>query len=164
MPELSALVNRGVSPDELSFLFEAWLQAPGSQLTVFPADLRIEARIQERFPGLRSVQERSLAADVQPAFPLVDPLVVATTPATVYRPTMAMNAAQASQVAGLYHRSDLLEPFHQHGYVDIGRHLTRLVLEAADDGHRSDMAAVNRWAEELGLTGWFEWAPYEGSK
>jgi hypothetical protein len=70
---------------------------------------------------------------------------------------------QAVQVADLFHRSDLLNPFRQHGLEEPGRRLVELALSPADEGHRSDMAATDAWARELGVSGWFEWKPYEAS-
>ena len=68
-----------------------------------------------------------------------------------------MNAAQAVQVARLYDRPDLLTPFRQRGLLEQGEHLAEMVLNADDRGHASDVVAVNTWAAELSLTGWFEW-------
>ena len=150
--------------EDLPDLFDGWLSALGSQLTSFPADLRIEQWVYDKFPGLRGVQERSLTADVQRAFPLFDPLVIASVPRTIWQPTMAMNAAQAWQVAMLYNKPELLDLFQKHSLGIPGRNLARMVLDEPDEGHRSDMVAVNQWAEELGLTGWFAWAPFEGSR
>jgi len=77
---------------------------------------------------------------------------------------MAMNAAQAWQVANLYKRPELLQPFQEHGFLDAGRSLAHLVFDAPDERHRSDMEAVKGWARELNLEGWFEWNMYEGSR
>ena len=46
----------------------------------------------------------------------------------------------------------------------LGEMLARNVLDGPDQGHRSDMAATNRWAEELGLTGWFKWQTFQESQ
>lgn len=163
-PELLAGLRRGIPEELLPQLFQVWFQGVCTQLANFPADLRIEAWIAEQFPGLRRVQRRSLLEEVARALPSFLPEVVAFTPPSVYRPTMAMNAAQAWQVAELYGMPELMGPFDRHGFGEAGRHLARLVLAAEDRGHASDMAAVNRWAELLGLEGWFDWRPYEGSR
>lgn len=163
-PHLVELMRLGLPEESLPEIFDVWLQGVGTQLANFPADLRIEAWIHDRFPGLRRIQERSLVEEVFRAYPSLQPQVARFTPARVYWPTMAMNAAQAYQVAQLYHRPELMEPFERSGFADVGGYLANLALEPADEGHRSDMAAVNRWAQELRLTGWFDWAPYQGTR
>ncbi len=163
-PDLARLLAVGLPEDTLPLLFDTYLGGLGSQIASFPADLRIEAWIHRQYPGLRPVQERALVQEVARSFPLLRPEVMALTPPAVYVPTMAMNAAQACQVAELYHRPQLLEPFQVAGLVEIGQHLLEVVLDASDHGHRSDVAAVNQWARVLGLTGWFEWAPYAESR
>lgn len=163
-PDLVEMMRLGMTEHTLPELFDIWLQGVGTQLANFPADLRIEAWIHERFPGLRPIQERSLVEEVHRAYPSLQPQVARLTPPRVYWPTMAMNAAQAYQVARLYNRLELMAPFEQRGFADVGGYLAHLALGPHDQGHRSDMAAVNTWANELRLAGWFEWAPYLGSR
>lgn len=90
--------------------------------------------------------------------------MAATTPATIYWATMAMNAAQAYDVNKLYPTEGLTAPFERAGFAQIAPYLSGLVFAMADEGHRSDMEAVSLWANELRLTGWFAWRPYEGSR
>ena len=163
-PELDQLIEQGFPDEVMPEMFNIWYNSLGSQLASFPADLRIEQWIYSNYPGLRAVQERSLTQEVQRAFPLFQPENRLLTPPTIFRAQMAMNAAQAWQVANLYKRPDILLPFREHGFLDAGRHLANLVFNAPDEGHRSDMEAVKIWANELNLEGWFEWVPYEGSR
>lgn len=162
-PELEGLVRRGLPAAVLREVVDVWQHSLATQLANFPADLRIEAWINARFPRLLGVQWRALSSEVERSFPLFDPRVIALTPPTVYRATMEMNAAQAVQVAELFRRPDLVVPFAQHGLEEPGRRLVELALSPADEGHRSDMAATNVWAEALGVTGWFEWRPFQAS-
>lgn len=155
--ELDQVVEYGLPEQVLPDVFEVWHHGVCIQVANFPADLRIEAWIHQQFPGLRLVQRRSLIEEVQRSFPLFHPDVVRFTPPTVHRATMAMNAAQAYQVAELYNRPGLVEPFERHGFSAIGRRLLALALGPEYQGHRSDMHAANVWARELGLSGWFEW-------
>jgi hypothetical protein len=161
-PELLSLVRNGLPDDALVKLFDVWHQGVCGQLASFPADLRIEAWIHSAFPGLRLVQRKSLIAEVARAIPSFLPAARAFTPPTVYRATMAMNAAQAIHVAQLFATPSLIEPFERQGFGTRGRHLLGLVLDAEDDGHHSDRQAIDAWARELRLTGWFDWQPYTG--
>ncbi|GEM_PF-962366 len=163
-PELDQLLEQGFPDEVMPEMFNIWYNSLGSQLASFPADLRIEQWIYSNYPGLMAVQERALTQEVQRAFPLFQPENRLLTPPTIFRAQMAMNAAQAWQVANLYKRPDFLVPFREHGFLDAGRHLASLVFDAPDQGHRSDMEAVKTWAKELNLEGWFEWAAYEGSR
>ncbi len=153
-----------ISITALREAFEVWHQGVCTQLANFPADLRIEQWIHDQYPGLGRIQERSLDVEVHRAIPLLLPEVALATPPTVYRATMAMNAAQAVHFADLYDQPGLLGPFQATGFHLIGSHLARQVFQAEDAGHRSDMEVVNQWAEDLGLNGWFEWRPYTGRR
>jgi len=164
LPELASLLYRGIPEDALVELFDPWYQSVCTQLASFPADLRIEAWIRDCFPALRRVQERSLLEEVHRSLPLLQPEVTALTPPTIYQATMAMNAAQAWQIAEFYSIPSLIDPFQRHGFASIGARLAHIVLSRDDEGHRSDMQAVNEWADELRLSGWFEWRPYTGSR
>jgi hypothetical protein len=161
-PELLSLLDNGLRHEALVKLFDVWHQGVCQQLASFPADLRIEAWIHSTFPGLRSVQRKSLIAEVQRGLPSLLPEVAAFTPPTIYQATMAMNAAQACHVADLFATPGLAAPFERHGFGRQGRNLLGLVLDAEDKGHDSDRQAVNDWAGELRLTGWFDWRPYTG--
>jgi len=126
--------------------------------------MRIEQWIHDRFPGLRTVQRRSLVSEVARGHPLLDPAVATTTPRTIYWATMAMNAAQAHHVNTLYPTEGLTQPFERAGFAQIAPYLSGLVFAMPDEGHRSDMEAVSLWAKELRLTGWFAWQAYQGSR
>jgi hypothetical protein len=162
-PELFHLMYQGLPIEALPKLFDTWLEGVCGQLASFPADLRIEAWIHSRFPGLRAVQRRSLLVEVHRAMPSFLPAAIAFTPPTVYRATMAMNAAQAFHVAELFGAPALMAPFERHQFADQGRRLARAVLDLEDEGHRSDVSAVTAWAHELGLSDWYEWRPYTGT-
>jgi hypothetical protein len=156
-PELITRLGRSVPQNLLLGLFDVWFQGICTQLASFPADLRIEQWIHDRFPGIRDTQRRSLVHEVHRSFPGFAPEVVAITPPTIFRATMAMNAAQAYQVAELYASPELLAPFEVHEFAAQGNLLAEMVLRAPDEGHRSDMAATNAWAEWLNLVGWVGW-------
>jgi hypothetical protein len=136
-PELAGLVYHGIPAEALVELFDPWYQ---------------------------SVQQRSLLEEIRRASPLLQPEVAALTPTTIYRATMAMNAAQACQIAELNCAPALMDPFERHGFASIGNRLAHVALDREDQGHRSDMQVVNEWADELRLAGWFEWQPYTQSR
>jgi hypothetical protein len=156
-PEIATLLVRGLPEHAIVELFDIWYRGVCTQLTSFPADLRIEQWIHDRFPGIRSIQRRSLTEEVYRAMPSFLPEVVAFTPPTIYRATMAMNAAQAHHVAELYGLPDLRLPFDIAGYSGAASRLIHLALGSEDQGHRSDMAATNAWADDLHLNGWIGW-------
>ncbi len=162
--ELVALTEVGVPTEIIPDLFGNAYEGLCSQLASFPADLRIEQWIYDRFPGLRRVQQRSLTQEVERSFPLFDPGHRLLTAPTIWQAQMAMNAAQAWQVSMMFNKPELLTLFQRYSLGIPGRNLARMVLDEPDEGHRSDMAAVGQWAEELGLVGWFDWAPYQGSR
>jgi len=162
--EFVPLLRDGIPPEAIGDMMSDWHEALAEQIANGPVDLRIEQWIYDRFPGLRKVQERSLTEEVRRGYDTFHPLVRETVPASIYWPTLAINAAQAWHVAELFGRRDILGPFDIQQLLGIGERLARMVLDAPDQGHRSDMAATNQWAKEMQLTGWFEWQPYEQSR
>ncbi|GEM_PF-6774263 len=60
-------------------------------------------------------------------------------------------------MGNLYKRPDLLQPFQIKGLLDASKRLAGLVFDTPDEGHKSDMEAVENWAKELiwkaGLSG-----------
>lgn len=164
LPELAVLLAQGFPGELLPAEFDRWYAAIVGQVVYGPTDLRIEQWVSNRFSKLHTVQRRSLLEEVSRNAPLLEPAVVRMTSPTIYRAQMAMNAAQACHVARLFQRPEVIEPFKTHGLADAGERLVQMVFEAPDEGHRSDMAAANRWAKELNLAGWFEWQPLEVSQ
>lgn len=161
MPELAGLMARGASPATIAELFDRWVEELVTQLANYPADLRIERWGSAQFPALRPVQERALTAEVQRGFPLLTPRAQVGTPPTVYQAKMGMNAAEAYNAAELLGRPNLFAPYRRRGFEEIASQLNRLVFEAADEGHRSDMRASEVWAQVLGVPGWFGWEAYQ---
>jgi hypothetical protein len=159
--EFVPLLAQGMAPENVVDFLSDWHEALAIQVSNGPVDLRIEQWIFDRFPGLRKVQELSLTQEVHRGDEAFHPLARQLIPASIYWPTLAMNAAQAHHVTQLFERPELLTTYNIHRLTRLGEHLTRIVLDASDEGHRSDMAATNRWAGELKLTGWFEWQPFE---
>jgi hypothetical protein len=158
--EFVPLLARGLAPETVGDMMMDWHEALAEQVANGPVDLRIEQWVHDQFPGLRKAQERSLTDEVERGYDSFHPLIQDFIPPSIYWPTIAMNAAQAVHVARLYRKPELLEPYADHRLIDVGEQLVRIVFDASDQGHRSDMAATNRWAQELRLTGWFEWAEY----
>lgn len=164
LPNLERLLRQGLAEEAVVDLFTFWSENLVAQLANFPADLRIEQWMHDRFPGLRPIQRRSLTQEVERGYPAFHPVVAEQTPAAFYHPTMAMNAAQALHTVELTNTPSLAAPYEEHGYGPIGRHLLQLALSPADEGHRGDMLAVNAWAETLQLTGWYLWQPLHMSR
>ncbi len=163
-PEMVARLGRTVPQELLPDLFDLWFRGVCTQLTSFPADLRIEQWIHDRFAGIREIQRRSLIHEVHRSFPGFAPEVIALTPPTIFRATMTMNAAQAYHVAELYALPELMLPFDVNEYAVVGTHLAQMVFDAPDEGHRSDMAATSAWAEEVNLVGWIDWQNPSGGR
>jgi hypothetical protein len=143
-PEILARLGRSVPDELLMGFFEIWYQGVCTQLASFPADLRIEQWVHDSYPGIRELQRRSLIQEVHRSFPGFAPEVIALTPPTIFRATMD----------GM---PELVAPFEAHEFAAMGSYLSERVFGAADEGHRSDMAATNDWAQAVTLAGWITW-------
>ncbi len=88
------------------------------------------------------------------------PELAAFAPPRIYRASSAMNvvlAEVASDIAGLEFPAYLRGSPHR----GMG-HALRARLDAEDeDGYRGDRRVTDKWAEELGMEGWFEWVRFE---
>jgi hypothetical protein len=85
------------------------------------------------------------------------PVVAAFTPEPVWTASNAMNYVSAKAYASLLDRPELLRPYHRTRIEELGEELFEMLEETKEDGLATDRRLSNRWAQRLGLSGWFEW-------
>lgn len=131
-----------------------------TQLTSTPGDFWINERLYQDYQELRKEQRNGLDEIFHRAHISFAPEVEAVTPRLVYEASHSMNAALAIYADGLMHTAKYSRPYVRSGFREVGKHLHG--LNPRDKGYIGDIAAINAWAERLGLQGWFKWREAEG--
>jgi hypothetical protein len=126
------------------------------QLRSLPVGMRIDRWIRHTMPVLRSQQE-AVIGEVQ------QQNLEATTKAvgrlTVPRHLAATNAAHALFADQLLGREWFAIPYRAMGLTGDGNRLLSLLGEVPADP-RHDRQLIDSWADDLGMRGWYRWAPY----
>lgn len=155
--ELADLANGGIAPRVLSEVFALIYAGMVRQIANVPIDLRIETWLYREHPALREVQRRSLLGQLREGVQALAPQIERVTPPTVFRASNAMNCAFARGLMRMYDDPTLAAPYRDTAFWEPGGALLALVDATRDDAE-GDMAVVDRWAEILGVRGWYRWA------
>ncbi len=140
-------------------LWRLWYEGTVRQLTNVPSDIRIEKWLYDDYPELRRNQEKSLKNQLKEAGQGLSRRVREVTPAKIYDGANSMNYAFFKVVCE--HIGISSEPFRTSRFRANGEKLLELALAEPADNYEGDIATVNRWAEFLGLAGWFAWTGFE---
>jgi hypothetical protein len=126
------------------------------QLRSLPVGMRIDRWIRDTAPVLRSQQEAA-TAEVQQQN--LDATTKAIGRLTVPRHLAATNAAHALFADHLLGREWFAIPYRAMGLTDEGQHLLAILDEVPPEPVH-DRQLIDRWADALGMRGWYRWAPY----
>lgn len=144
-------------------LLRRWHDGLVSQVSNYPADMKIERWLWEKHARLREYQELSLRRQLSEQCQAMRSKA-ALTPTRVYRASMTMNAAFACYMSYLFENASFLEPYKGTMYCRLGRDLAEGVWSIEDGGYPEDTAQTNRWASILGMAHWFDWKPLAKSQ
>ena len=106
---------------------------------------------------MREAQVAALVEQLVENQRVLRPEVATSTPKSVYRASAAINCAFAQSLALLLSEPSLCRAY-PHQLRHLGGRLLGQISAQEDLGHTGDVATANRWAELLGLSGWFRWA------
>ena len=125
-------------------------------LRSLPVGMRIDRCIADDYPELKELQRDSIAVQQQQNMSVMAfKMAKLTVPATL----MAMPAAHALFADQLDADSSFAVPFEATGLLTLGKELMRVMDEVPADAQH-DRELVDRWAETLGMTGWYDWILY----
>jgi hypothetical protein len=131
-----------------------------TQLRSLPIEMRVGVWLREAYPGLRAAQEQYLAAEMTRAAQSLAPQVRDMTPPTVFSANAAMNAAFALFCDRLLGRPLYTVAFQSTGLADRGQLLLDLWDRTPADASY-DRALVDAWGDDLGLSDWYSWVPWQ---
>jgi len=127
-----------------------------TQLRSYPIGMRIDGWIHREFPNLDALQRESVVRQQKDNLAVLQPELKAMAPKPVFDANVSMNAAYAIFCDRQFGKAGYAVPYRSAGYEKRGRALLGL-MESIPDEPRSDRTLVDAWADELGLSGWYEW-------
>ena len=153
-------IRRLLDGQDLTEVTTMWYHGIVRQIGSQPADTMIEKWLYEDYPELRPVQTSSLKKQMRESLQVLLEQVRKTSPAKIYDANCTMNYAYfklLSEFADL----PLHSSFKDSRYQARGEELYELTRDKYENNYEGDLAMTNKWAEFLGLTGWFYWADFE---
>lgn len=159
------LISRGLSLDNFPRVLKNFYNHLFDSLTCHPRDIRVEQWIHDNFPSVRDAQSNFLRSEIIGIGETLadDPELDSQLPTIMMR-QKAMTAARAFHTAGLCKNQLLLGSYAGSEIMKLGEQLVQMALDPTDEGHRSDMRAIDNWAKKLGMVGWYQWIQHNESK
>jgi hypothetical protein len=136
-----------------TFLYDGLIQ----QLRSIGPGLVVDRLIREHCPDLREPQAQVISSQITGNLGALKPSTRANFPATIYQASIAMNAAYAVFGGDLLGKPYLSVPYLSVGHGPLARRLIALAM--GEDGESPmDRVIIDGWAQELGISGWYEWS------
>lgn len=127
-----------------------------TQLRSLPIGMRIDCWIANEHPGLKDLQAAGISVQQQQnADILSQRFGNLTVPSHLLGPCAAY-ALLADRLLGV---EKFVIPYLAAGVLDDGRELLR-IWDEGPETPTYDGELVDRWADKLGMTGWYRWMPY----
>lgn len=158
------LLFRRLPPDNFPRVLKNFYNHLFDSLTCHPVDIRVEQWIYDNFPSVRAAQSNFLRSEIIGIEEALadDPELDSQLPTIIIR-RKAMTAARAFHTANLLGNKLLLGSYVNSEIMKLGERLVQSVLDPVDEGHRSDMCAIDNWAKKLGMVGWYQWIQHDAS-
>lgn len=134
-----------------------------NHLRSIPLGMRVDRWIAEEFPELRELQRESIMRQLQDSIATLAPQHRQTSPKSIYDATESISAAFAAFWADRLQQPQASLPFKAAGFLNAGQELLA-IWQSTPDVAENDRKIVDRWAEKLGIAGWYQWVPYSTPK
>ena len=142
--------------DKVKRLIRPWYDGAVYQLTKMPPDIMIDKWLYDEYPELRPVQLKSLIRQRQDAVQSLTQDTRKFTPEKIYRVSNVMNYTFFKLLEDHF-RLDWVAPYHSSIFIFDGSTLAKVTETEYVNNHAGDRAMIDRWAERLDMTTWFEW-------
>jgi len=146
--------------EELVQVVNTWRNGLVMQLTSYPPDIMIEKWIYDGYAELRPYQLRCLEGQKDQALSGLSRNIQMITPIKIYNASNIMNYAFFS-ILGEHIGFDLAKPYRNTQFSKKGKQLKKLTIKDYLNTYEGDIDMINRWAEFLRLSKWFEWVSFE---
>ena len=157
-PEIQKLSS--VLPfNKLAQIVNLWYDGIVKQVTNFPPDIMIEKWIYGEYPKLRPYQSRCINKQHKDAVAGLSMEVANMTPRKILDASNIMNYA-FFRIIGMHFGVNYVRSYNSSPYFDRGKKLAK-ITENYVDSYEGDIEMVKKWADFLGLSGWFTWTDFE---
>jgi hypothetical protein len=130
------------------------------QLRSVPIGLRVDSWLQECYPDLAEQQKKAIDRQLNDNATSLRPDVRQIAPAKVLEANVGMNAAFALFWSRTWNDPLLSMPYKSSGDLATGEKLLAMWDEIPNDP-ANDKKLIDAWGSHVGLTGWYEFLPYE---
>lgn len=130
------------------------------QLRSVPIGLRIDSWLQQIAPGFADQQKKAIDRQLNDNAMSLRPDVRQLVPVKVYEANVGMSAAFALFWSRTWNDPLLSMPYKSSGDLATGQKLLKIFDEIPNDP-ANDKKLIDAWGSNLGLTGWYEFLPYE---
>lgn len=154
------LGNMGIDRRHLAPVAQQMYHGMIVHLRSIPVGLRVSAWLADEYPELHKLQRNQVMAEAQENAASFDPQIRAITPDIIFRASAAINAAFALFWSQRYKKPSLIQPYIQAGYRKDGADLLDIYNEIPKDASH-DQELIDRWAQALDLSKWYQWIPYQ---
>jgi len=128
-------------------------------LLSIPIGLRVYDWLHNGYPELRELQAAQVGRELALNRSTMSPKMRDTLPEKIYKNSQAINAAFAMFWAEKYNQPDL-KAAYRFDFQNDGQDLLKIWRDVPQDPVY-DRELIDRWAERLRLTGWYDWVPYD---
>lgn len=156
--ELSKNINENQLIELVNYLYSGLI----SQLTNQPPDIMIEKWIYDAHPTLRQIQKIVIEKQRDESIQALKPEVCLISPRTIYDASNIMNYV-FFRLLGFHFKQNYIMPYNNTPYLDKGKELASITQIEYNNSCEGDIKMINRWAEYLGVKGWFEWTNFENT-
>ena len=146
--------------DKLKTLLPLWYQGIVFQVTKMPPDIQIDKWIYSNFKDLRPIQLKCLKTQLINAVQGLSEDLRKITPSKIYTVSNVMNYA-FFKILEDHLGVDFVAPYHQTVFLFDGSALARMTEREYVNIHEGDVEMINKWADQLNLTTWFEWKHFD---
>lgn len=153
------LESFGLTPAQINQMADTYLSGLMTHLRSIPIGMRVAEWIADNYPELAQSQSAAVVKELAEAQGALLAPIREFTPDVIYKPTVAISAAHAMFWGEYFATPELSAAYRSYGYHTDGRALLKIYRSVpAEPIH--DRELVDRWADQLHLTGWYRWVPY----
>jgi hypothetical protein len=129
------------------------------QLRSMGPGMMVDRWIRQHGQDVSEAQEQAIASEITNNLGALQPSIRANYPGTIYEASISMNAAYARFGGDLLGKPYLAVPYLSQGYEEKASRLIALALGDEDPAKEpEDRQIIDSWAQELGISGWYDWS------